>query len=125
MNPLCSIARGFAQWRTACLLLTLLVPAAVHSAPANVAVADADWQPLSAQVKRLLEALDYLGVPLDPKTLSVLNEAMQEKNIKGAGERIQNALDPHCLFVISINPEMRVKVAAGPAKPELVEQGWR
>src|SRR6185436_20436173 len=68
---------------------------------------------------------DYLGSPLDAKTQALLKEAMDEKNIKGAGEKIQNALDAHCLYIVSINPEMRVKVAAGPAKPELVEQGWR
>src|SRR6266481_364835 len=50
---------------------------------------------------------------------------MAEKNIKSGTEKIQIALDARCLFVVSINPEMRVKVAPGPAKPELVEQGWR
>src|SRR5207248_9644257 len=38
---------------------------------------------------------------------------------------IQEALDPYCLLMVQINPESRVKVARGPAKPELVEQGWR
>lgn len=42
-----------------------------------------------------------------------------------AATRAQEILDRHCLFFVNINPEMRVKVAAGPAKPELVEQGWR
>src|SRR6185503_18882617 len=104
----------------------LLLLAAAIQAPADpLVVQEADWQPLTAQVKRVIEALDYLGAPLDAKTQTVLKEAMEEKNLKGAGEKIQNALDAHCLFVVSINPEMRVKVAAGPAKPELVEQGWR
>jgi hypothetical protein len=40
-------------------------------------------------------------------------------------ELIQRVLDPHCLLVVNINPESRVKVAVGPAKPELLEQGWR
>src|SRR6185295_14437518 len=39
--------------------------------------------------------------------------------------RLQEILDRHCLFFVNINPEMRVKVAAGPAKHELSEQGWR
>ena len=42
-----------------------------------------------------------------------------------AATRAQEILDRRCLFFVNINPEMRVKVAAGPAKPELVEQGWR
>src|SRR6185295_17450226 len=37
----------------------------------------------------------------------------------------QSILDRYCLFGVSINPEMRVKVAQGPARPELIEQGWR
>ena len=40
-------------------------------------------------------------------------------------ERVQELLDPYCLLDIQINPESRVKVAPGPARPELVEQGWR
>jgi hypothetical protein len=38
---------------------------------------------------------------------------------------IQGALDPLCLVGVEINPESRVKVAAGPARAELVESGWR
>jgi len=34
-------------------------------------------------------------------------------------------LDPRWLVGVDINPEIAVlKVAAGPAKPDLVEQGW-
>ena len=38
---------------------------------------------------------------------------------------IQAALDPYCLVGININPESRVKVVPGPAKPELVRGDWR
>ena len=38
---------------------------------------------------------------------------------------IQRVLDCHCLVGVDINPQMRVKVAPGPAKRELVEHGWR
>ena len=40
-------------------------------------------------------------------------------------EQIQRILDKHCLAGVEINPESRVKVQQGPAKAELVEQGWR
>jgi hypothetical protein len=33
-------------------------------------------------------------------------------------------LDPLCLAFVNVNPESRVKVARGPAKAQLVEQGW-
>src|SRR5207249_3169107 len=42
-----------------------------------------------------------------------------------AGGAVQQVLDNYCLFGVNINPESRVKVAPGPAKPELVEKGWR
>src|SRR5690606_29254473 len=42
-----------------------------------------------------------------------------------AAERIQEILDPRCLYGVHINPEMRVKAAPGPAPAELDEQGWR
>jgi len=42
-----------------------------------------------------------------------------------ATRSMQEILDPLCLVSVDINPEMRVKVAQGPADPLLVEQGWR
>jgi len=86
---------------------------------------ESDWQPFTAQIKRLTEALEYLGSPLDEKARASLKAALVERSITNASEEIQNALNAHCLFIVNINPEMRVKVAPGPARPELVEQGWR
>ncbi len=80
-----------------------------------------DWQPLAAQVSRLIEATDYLGSPFSADEKHAIETALKDS----AAEKLQEILDKHCLFAVSINPEMRVKVAAGPAKPELVEQGWR
>src|SRR5262245_2960630 len=102
-------------------LILIITPAL--AAPS--VLSESDWQPFTAQVKRITEALEYLGSPLEANTRAVLNQALAEKNPKEAAEKIQNALDAHALFVVNINPEMRVKVARGPAKPELVEQGWR
>ena len=53
-----------------------------------------------------------------------MRNALAETNPKAGTRKIQEALDPLCLFVVNINPEMRVKVAQG-GQPELVEQGWR
>lgn len=89
-------------------------------------VTPVDHQPLAAQVSRLLEALQFLGEPLPA------DETAELKRLAGApADRvaavadIQKILDRHCLVGIEINPESRVKVQEGPAKPELVEQGWR
>jgi len=38
---------------------------------------------------------------------------------------IQKVLDAHALYGVHVNPESRVKVAVGAARPVLVEQGWR
>ncbi|MBI3853117.1 MAG: CehA/McbA family metallohydrolase [Verrucomicrobia bacterium] len=84
-----------------------------------------EWQPFAAQVSRLIEASDYLGSPFSADEKKSLEAAMKDTDTKRAVEKLQEILDRHCLFGVSINPEMRVKVAAGPAKPELVEQGWR
>ena len=87
-------------------------------------VSDVEPQPFIAQVQRLIEAADYLGSPFGAADKQALDAAMQQSNTAGC-EKIQALLDTHCLFGVAINPENRVKVAQGPAKPELVEQGWR
>ena len=86
---------------------------------------DVEWQPFAAQVNRLIEATDYLGSPFSADEKKAIDIAMKDTDTQHAAETVQTILDRHCLFGVTINPEMRVKVAAGPAKPELVEQGWR
>ena len=106
-----------------CSLVALFLLAPIHAAEPLPVVTGVEWQPLSAQIQRVLEALDYLGVPLavaDRRALEQISPTAED-----AATRAQEILDRHCLFFVNINPEMRVKVAAGPAKPELVEQGWR
>ena len=82
-------------------------------------------QPLLLQVDRLKNALDYLGEPLPSPILRKLDAAKAEKKTDRGIELIQEALDPFCLVVVTINPESRVKVAEGPAGKELAEHGWR
>jgi hypothetical protein len=82
-------------------------------------------QPLVAQVARLQEALDYLGAPLPVAERTRLAEASKLSDAAQASAQIQQVLDAHCLFGITINPAMRLNVYRGPASAELVEQGWR
>lgn len=84
-----------------------------------------ELQPLAAQVSRLQDALEYLGAPLSAAEKERLAQAGASADRAAAVRAIQQVLDPHCLFGVSINPEMRVKVARGPAAAELAEQGWR
>ncbi len=99
--------------------LALLLQTA-WSAPLPM-VKDVESQPFTAQVKRLMEACDFLGSPLRTEDKQALEGALKD----GDAAKIQGVLDRYCLFGVQINPEMRVKVAPGEAKPELVEQGWR
>lgn len=68
--------------------------------------------------------MEYLGQPLDPATKAVVQAAVENPD-EAATAAIQHALDPHCLAVINVNPESRVKLQPGPVKPLLVESGWR
>jgi len=84
-------------------------------------VSDIEAQPLSLQMKRLVEALNYLGHPLPKETQNTL---LNGSSSEGYSEAVQGVLDPLCLLAVNINPESRVKLKPGPAFPELVENGW-
>jgi hypothetical protein len=84
-----------------------------------------EWQPLAAQVRRVVEAMDYLGSPLSASDRQALDKSLGEADPEKAIGAIQSVLDKYCLIEVSINPESRVKVAQGAARAELVEQGWR
>ena len=87
-------------------------------------VVDVEFQPLSAQVKRIVEALDMLGQPLNPDQKARLQKALDSAGGEPAITAIQNVLDAQCLIGIDINPESRVKSSQGPARPRLIQNGW-
>ncbi len=87
-------------------------------------VADVEFQPLSAQVRRVVEALGILGQPLPKGDLERIERAIEGDDQNAGVKIIQEVLDPHCLIGININPESRVKSTQGPAQPHLVQNGW-
>ena len=95
--------------------------------------ADARWpqvglverQPLTAATERLVEALELVGSPLDADSRKKLNDALKLTDPADYTEAVQKTLDARCLVAVSINAESRVSVVEGPAKKELVQQGWR
>ncbi len=101
-----------------------LASLAFQLAAALPVVEDVEWQPLSAQVRRVVEALNYQGAPLSPADQQQLDKLLAAPD-KEASEKLQAILDPYCLFFVNINPESRVKVAQGPARAALAEDGWR
>jgi hypothetical protein len=82
-------------------------------------------QPLAQQVRQMETALSYLGQPFSADELARIDDAIGDKQENEAVRRLQSVLDPHVLALVDINPESRVKVEQGPAKPELVEAGTR
>jgi hypothetical protein len=87
-------------------------------------VTQVELQPLKAQVRRVVEAMNHLGFPLAPSDQQQLDAALANEDSNSARDGLQQVLDRYALYGVSINPEMRVKVSAGPAKPILNEQGW-
>src|SRR5450432_842930 len=82
-------------------------------------------QPLAQQVRQLEDALNYLGQPLPAAETRRINEAIGNPDEAAAVAQLQAILDPYVLLAVDINPESRVKVEQGAAKPELVEAGTR
>src|SRR5262245_15409002 len=108
-----------------CAVNRLLFSAFAADSPTLPIVKSVELQPLVAQVRRVIEATDYLGSPLSAADKKTLEAAFKKSDADEASEAIQRVLDRYCLFGVNINPESRVKVAPGPATPELVEKGWR
>ena len=119
MRLLLSFKRGLAS-----AALVLLASQAVFAARQEAA-AGVEAQPLLAQVRRLVEALDYLGEPFSAAEKGALERAADEPDPARAVQRVREVLDRRCLFFVEISPESRVKVLRGPATPVLVEKGWR
>lgn len=112
--------------RPSLLALSLLSALSLNAlAAALPIVSEVEWQPFVAQVRRLIEATDYLGAPFSAADKVALNTAMASPDHKAAVVKLQQTLDRYALLGVHINPEMRVKVAAGDAKPELMQDGWR
>jgi len=84
-------------------------------------VRDVEVQPLKAQAQRVVQALDYLGSPLNNQQMQVLKEVLDDADATQAVAAIQELLDPLVLVAVHINPEGRVKVQAGPANKTLME----
>ena len=97
------------QFAFRALVLVLLLGGcrlAVFAADTSLPIGDVEGQPLAANVKRIIEALQFLGSPLPADEIEKLNAAGKERDAK----RLQQLLDPRVLLLAHINPESRVKV---------------
>jgi hypothetical protein len=107
------------------LVCTTILAAAPLAAAELPEVRQIAVQPLANHVAQLVEAMDYLGIPLRAEEKTRMAAALRGNDAAAAVRTVQEVLDPLCLLGVHINPESRVKVEAGPARPQLVEQGWR
>lgn len=112
--------------RPALLLLACLscFAATIASAQTLPVVTEVEAQPLKAQAKRIVEALEFVGQPLNQQQKEALDKAYAQTDDLAAIKAIQAVFDPLCLAGVNINPESRVKAARGEANAELAQQGW-
>src|SRR5262245_29432331 len=105
------------HWLAPAVVLALFtVPLAAADLPK---VEKVDLQPLAAQAKRIADTLDFVGSPLPEADRKALEAAKSPADV-------QAVLDKHCLAAVTAAGQKEpLQVVAGPAKPELAEQGWR
>lgn len=102
-------------------ILLVLMP--LNSVEANQdlpAIEKVEGQPLGANVKRIIAALNYLGAPLPEPLIQKLTTACKQRDAKA----IQQLLDSEVLCTVSLNPEVRTKVARGPVQAKLQQGGF-
>ncbi|HEY0082993.1 MAG TPA: CehA/McbA family metallohydrolase [Pyrinomonadaceae bacterium] len=121
-------------WRCALVLVALILfvaPASFAAASASFAVttgaqdAGVEVQPLAAQVRRLVEAMEYLGEPFSSTERRALERASEQEDAARALAAFREVLDARSLFFVEISAESRVRVTRGRAEATLVEKGWR
>ena len=102
------------------ILFSLFCPTALFAAGDLPRIVDVEGQPLGAGIGRLIQALDFLGAPLSKDLVRQLNEAAQKRDSR----KLQQLLDPQVTFVVSLNPEVRVKVDRGPGSATIQQGGF-
>lgn len=104
-----------------CLLCGLILAwAATLRAQEVQSVDRVEGQPLAANITRVVESLEFLGAALPKELTDQLNESGRMRDAL----KLQALLDPHVAFVVTINPEVRVKVQRGPGQAKLQQAGF-
>ena len=82
-------------------------------------------QPLAQQARRIETTLRFLGEPLPAADHQAINEATATADERTGVARLQQIFDKYVLATVHISPESRVRVEAGAARPELLQDGTR
>ncbi|RBP45104.1 hypothetical protein DES53_103100 [Roseimicrobium gellanilyticum] len=94
-----------------------------HVSRAEIPVIATEPQPFLAATRQVVETAAFLGSPFTTEETAALQQCIQQ-NDAAAVEKAQRILDARVLFLVTINPEQRVKVSATQALPKLDEAGW-
>ena len=97
-----------------CLITAI---ALAFASPTQAEIVEVEGQPLASNVKRLHQALTFLGQPLN---IPGLDQAVVDQD----HQRIQQLLDPQTLFTVSLNPEYRVKVKRTTPRYDIQQAGY-
>lgn len=94
------------------------------AAPARSAEIEVEAQPLLAQVRRVQQALEFLGQPISAETKKTLESLRESDGAAKVSETVQKCLDPLCVASVEIQEQGVVKVIPLGNQFDLVEQGW-
>ena len=107
-------------WVRWSLIGLILVRAASLAAQEAVQTAQVEGQPLAANITRVVESLEFLGASLPKELVELLEPAGRQRD----AAMLQKLIDPQVAFVVTINPEVRVKVQRGPVRFQLQQAGF-
>jgi hypothetical protein len=112
------------SWTSSWILVLSVSLLAQAPSPAHHGSPVVRLQPFAVLAERVVSALDSLGEPLPAGDKADLERILASDDAD-AIERAQAILDRRVIARVEINPEARVKVLPGPARPDLVQAGTR
>src|SRR3954468_20149056 len=97
-----------------CSMIPLIIVCFAGSAFGKSGTAQqVELQPLIAQARRVVEALEFLGEPLSVEDKAEIERAAEDPDTARAAITIQNVLDRRTLLRVDVSPESRVSVIRG------------
>src|SRR5258708_5489612 len=90
----------FARWLLMAVAGCLSGVGQSYAAEGTGIVKEVEWQPLAAQVERVIEAMDYMGSALAPEIKSTFEKLRAGNGSNSPSEEIQKVLDPLCLYLV-------------------------
>lgn len=115
--------------RFCCVILILLLTSTGQAQSAWPHVKAVERQPLLAQLQRLVDAMEYLGAPLDQATTAKIKSLKQLEDDAQITAAAQKILDRFCLAGLTLKkrgtPEVVAGRMSGNRQAELIEQGWQ